>query len=201
MVKKVLSATEIKIRHAAKAIFLEKGFDWARTRDIAQKAWVNLALLNYYFWWKENLCREVILDILRDMTNHMMEIFNNEGTSFEEKITIFTREYIDLIAKNHKLIPFIAEWIKNNFNLVQQKIKKDETLFLNTVFFKQYLQKTKKTAEDFKIFYINMLSLIVFPIIGGPFLRTFLDYSEEQYRTFLFSRKEAIPTMILSFLE
>jgi len=51
MIKKINSETERKIKQAAKEIFLSKWLSWARTREITEKAWVNLALLNYYFWW------------------------------------------------------------------------------------------------------------------------------------------------------
>ena len=47
--------TEEKILEAASEVFTEKGFAGTRTRDIAEKAGINLALLNYYFRSKEKL--------------------------------------------------------------------------------------------------------------------------------------------------
>jgi AcrR family transcriptional regulator len=49
------SSTEDKIKNAAKIVFHKKGYAAARTRDIAEEAGINLALLNYYFRSKEKL--------------------------------------------------------------------------------------------------------------------------------------------------
>ncbi|MGC3977884.1 MAG: TetR family transcriptional regulator [Paludibacteraceae bacterium] len=50
-------STEEKIKQSAEKVFMEKGFFGARTRDIADEAGINLALLNYYFRSKENLLK------------------------------------------------------------------------------------------------------------------------------------------------
>jgi AcrR family transcriptional regulator len=42
-------STEEKIKEAAGIVFTKKGYGNARTRDIAEEAGINLALLNYYF--------------------------------------------------------------------------------------------------------------------------------------------------------
>ena len=47
-------STEEKIMNAARAVFQRKGFAGTRTRDIAEEAGINLALLNYYFRSKQN---------------------------------------------------------------------------------------------------------------------------------------------------
>lgn len=46
--------TEAKILEAARTIFHKKGYAATRTRDIAEEAGINLALLNYYFRSKES---------------------------------------------------------------------------------------------------------------------------------------------------
>lgn len=40
-------STEEKIKAAAKKLFTKNGFEATRTRDIAEEAGINLALLNY----------------------------------------------------------------------------------------------------------------------------------------------------------
>jgi AcrR family transcriptional regulator len=49
-----------RILHAALEVFAERGFEGARTRDIAARADVNLGLLSYYFGEKEKLWRESV---------------------------------------------------------------------------------------------------------------------------------------------
>jgi hypothetical protein len=53
-------ATRVAILDAARAIFSEKGFDAAGTREIADRAGVNAALINRYFGSKEGLFAEAI---------------------------------------------------------------------------------------------------------------------------------------------
>ncbi|MFV0289726.1 MAG: TetR family transcriptional regulator, partial [Mangrovibacterium sp.] len=48
-------STEEKIMEAARKVFHAKGFAATRTRDIAEEAGINLALLNYYFKSKQKL--------------------------------------------------------------------------------------------------------------------------------------------------
>ena len=42
------TTTEEKIKAAARVVFHKKGYAATRTRDIAEEAGINLALLNYY---------------------------------------------------------------------------------------------------------------------------------------------------------
>jgi AcrR family transcriptional regulator len=48
-------STEEKIKQAARDLFQEKGFSATKTRDIAERSGINLALLNYYFRSKSKL--------------------------------------------------------------------------------------------------------------------------------------------------
>ena len=59
MTEKEIS-TEEKILETASKVFTEKGFSGTRTRDIAEHAGINLALLNYYFRSKEKLFEQVM---------------------------------------------------------------------------------------------------------------------------------------------
>ena len=49
-----------KLKHAAIALFAEKGFHETSVRDIARQAGVNPSLINYHFGGKEELYRGII---------------------------------------------------------------------------------------------------------------------------------------------
>ncbi|GEM_PF-494339 len=57
--------TDKRILFAAKREFAEKGFSGARMGAIAKEAEVNQALIHYYFKSKENLYRQVLLQLFR----------------------------------------------------------------------------------------------------------------------------------------
>lgn len=58
--KKIDQTTEEKIKIAARKLFTRKGFAAVKTRDIAEEAGINLALLNYYFRSKEKLFKLIM---------------------------------------------------------------------------------------------------------------------------------------------
>lgn len=62
--KRNADATRADIIEAAKFVFTDKGFDQAGTREIADKAGVNVALINRYFGSKEGLFREAVMPAL-----------------------------------------------------------------------------------------------------------------------------------------
>ena len=72
-------STEEKIKEAAKKVFLKKGYAATRTRDIAEEAGINLALLNYYFRSKEKLFDLIMLEKLEKFFGVIAPVLNNTG--------------------------------------------------------------------------------------------------------------------------
>ena len=62
--KRDSEATRLEIIEAAKFVFTDKGFDQAGTREIADRAGVNIALINRYFGSKEGLFNETVIPAL-----------------------------------------------------------------------------------------------------------------------------------------
>ena len=200
MTKKLNLETEEKIKQAAKEIFLQKGYDGSRTREITEKAWVNLALLNYYFWWKKELFNIIMFELLEDFRDSMFLLLNDKNTSFNEKIRGFCDSYFDNNITNIKILPFILDSIRANIKTVQEKIIEDNNIFSKTVFAEQYMQKTWKWINEFKEFFINFMWLITFPIIWAPILTTFFELNEKQYLEYLKKRKELILKIVPSII-
>ena len=70
--KKIDTSTEEKIKEAARTVFHKKGFAATRTRDIAEEADINLALLNYYFRSKAKLFEIIMVETLQMFINGML---------------------------------------------------------------------------------------------------------------------------------
>lgn len=196
MVKKINSETERKIKQAAKEIFLSKWLSWARTREITEKAWVNLALLNYYFWWKDELYNVIMIEILEDFKGTILKMLNNQETSFEEKLESFANSYYESIVANPRVFPFILNILEQDINSVGSKTITKEESVLHSYFAKQYIETTGKNIDDFKEFFINFLWLIAFPIIWAPLFTSLFEFSEKQYHDFLLRRKSLIKKII-----
>ena len=83
--------TEQKILKAADKIFTQKGYAATRTRDIAEEAGTNLALLNYYFGSKERLFKYVVQGKLKMLLGAMGPALSDGQISLEEKISLITQ--------------------------------------------------------------------------------------------------------------
>jgi AcrR family transcriptional regulator len=76
--RKVAAAAEGPARErilaAALQVFAERGFDGARTRDIAERAGVNLGLLSYYFDGKEPLWRSAVSRAFEELAADLADV-------------------------------------------------------------------------------------------------------------------------------
>ena len=72
------NSTEQKIFEAATQLFLEKGVDRTSVREIATKANINLALMNYYFRSKENLFDAIFSKLVKSNSKNLIEILDSD---------------------------------------------------------------------------------------------------------------------------
>jgi TetR/AcrR family fatty acid metabolism transcriptional regulator len=98
--------TSEKILSAARELFEEKGFDLTSVREIATKADVNVALINYHFGSKENLLL-AIMEQSVDTTRLKLNDINQSPSTPIEKLSQVIDLYVDKIFSNckyHQLI-------------------------------------------------------------------------------------------------
>ncbi|WP_440683768.1 TetR/AcrR family transcriptional regulator [Cysteiniphilum halobium] len=110
--------TRQKILSAAKSIFLEKGFDAAYIKDIAELAKVNTNLVFHHFTNKETLWRKVKLSVLeQDFTTPDYDF--SSAKAFFKSILDYRFE---LYSKHPDLVKF-AQW---------QQLTKNESALIGT---------------------------------------------------------------------
>lgn len=195
-------STEEKIKKAARIVFHKKGFAASRTRDIAEEAGINLALLNYYFRSKEKLFVLVMIETLSEFFGSVSVIINNPETTFEEKIEQFAAGYIDLIFREPDIPLFIMSEIRNNPEQLLQKVDIRNTVF-NSVFIRQFaeaVEQGKIKDKNFLHFMMNFIGLIVFPFIAKPLLQAISGLTEEQFNGLIEERKKLIPVWIKAMM-
>lgn len=188
------SETEQKIKKAASIVFKQKGFKETRTRDIAEQADVNLALINYYYKSKEALFNEIMTETLQSFQNDLYQYFNDPKTSASEKISIIANNYISLLQKEPNLPLFMIKEVYKSSDFLGNKLIPDEFIE-NSVFQKQLLE-TGKCKVEIENLIINTMSLIVFPIICKPLIQVFFKKNEQEYFTYLEQRRKEIPIWI-----
>ena len=197
MTEKEIS-TEEKILEAASKVFTEKGFSGTRTRDIAEKAGINLALLNYYFRSKEKLFEQVMKIKVVLLFGKIFPILSNEKTSLEEKIDLASEKYFEILSKNPNLPLFvISEIQKKNSNIT--KIIPVNKIFENSVIIKQI--KEKRPEINPLHYLVNFLAMTIFPFVAKPVFNAFELTNEEEYHQFISERRKLVPIWIKQLLE
>ncbi|CEN39034.1 TetR/AcrR family transcriptional regulator [Capnocytophaga cynodegmi] len=202
-VKTLDTTTEEKIKEAARVVFYKKGYAATRTRDIAEEAGINLALLNYYFRSKEKLFDMIMLEIVTGFMHTMATILNNENSNLEKKVELVASHYIDFITKEPNIPIFMLSEIRNNSGGLLEKLPIKQ-LVMNSVFFRQHQEavaKGKITEPNPLHFLMNLLSLVVFPFIGQPLLQGISGLNETQFNKLMQERKKLIPVWIKAMMK
>lgn len=181
--------TEQKIIQAANKLFTQKGYAATRTRDIAEEAGTNLALLNYYFGSKENLFKKVVQEKLKMLLGAIGPVLSNEHISLEDKIRTITENYTNLLLEHEELPIFILN-----------------ELTVNKVLFAEITQNTRQNAQPVlenqlkergvemsaTDLIINTLSMIIFPFVAKPLITSSGLVKEDEFVGFVTERKAKI---------
>ena len=191
-------STEEKILEAASEVFTEKWFAGTRTRDIAEKAGINLALLNYYFRSKEKLFEQVMKIKVVLLFGKIFPILSNEKTSLEEKIELASEKYFEILSRNPNLPLFvISEIQKKNSNI--SKIIPINKIFENSIIINQI--KEKRPEINPLHYLVNFLAMTIFPFLAKPVFNAFELTNEEEYHQFISERRKLVPIWIKQLLE
>lgn len=196
-------STEEKIKDAARVVFHEKGFAATRTRDIAEEAGLNLALLNYYFRSKEKLFEIIMLETMMGFVSGMMFVFNDEESSFEEKLEKTVSSYIDLLIREPQIPLFIMNELQRNPAGLAGKLN-IKSILMKSVFARQYQeQMVRRGGEPLHImhFLMNIMGLIVFPFVGRPMLKIIGNLNDEQFTAMMRERKKLVPVWLAAMLK
>lgn len=185
--------TEQKIIIAAKEVFTKKGYAATRTRDIAEEAGINLALLNYYFKSKENLFKIIINEKFMELFGKLAPIITDENISIEEKIEKLVSYYTNLLTENPDLPIFVLNELKNNENVFDESLQSARALS-QPIVEKQIREKGIETSVPTII--VNILSLTIFPFIVKPLLTSSGLVSKEEFEGFIEERQKMIPEWI-----
>ena len=193
------TSTEEKIKEAAHIVFTRKGFAATRTRDIAQEAGLNLALLNYYFRSKENLFDIVMKENMQRFLKGIGGVLNDKTITLQGKLSIIAENYINMLEKNPDLPLFILSEIKANPGKLAADMKFKE-IILRSDFYRQLRQKLGNKINPIH-FIMNILSITIFPFVASPLLKIVGELQQNDFNTLMEERKTMIPLWIEAMLK
>src|ERR1700710_2941246 len=191
-------STEEKIKEAARTVFTRKGFAATRTRDIAEEAGLNLALLNYYFRSKEKLFEIVMLEKMQVFFGFIGPIIYNEKTSIEIKVDGIVSQYVDMLQTNPDIPFFVMGEARNNPAILSNAMPRKDFL-KNSVFIKQL--KEKKPDQDPYQFLLNMLAMVIFPFLMRPVFQKITDMEDAKFKQMMNERRKLVPVWCKALLK
>ncbi len=196
-INKELSSEE-KIIEAARKLFTQKGFAATKTRDIAEEADSNLALLNYYFRSKQNLFQIIIEKEFEELFGIITPILSNKEISLEEKIETLVSSYTKLLLGNPDLPFFVLSEIKDN-DFIAKRVKQNAEILSQPIIENQ-LREGGYRVSAFN-FIMNVMSLTLFPFMSKPLFVTSGLVNEEEFAHFIEQRKKDIPKWVMNTLK
>lgn len=190
--------TEQKIIMAADKLFTQKGYAATRTRDIAEGAGTNLALLNYYFGSKEKLFKKVVQEKMKILLGAIGPVLSDENISIDNKIRIITENYTNLLLENEELPIFILNELTVNKDLFAEitQINRQNAL---PVLEKQLKEIGANISASDLI--LNTLSMVMFPFVAKPLITTSKLVDEDDFVDFVTERKSKIEKWINTIIK
>lgn len=195
-------STEARIKEAARKLFTQKGFAATRTRDIAQEAGINLALLNYYFRSKQKLFDLVMMENFRKFLAGMTINFQDKTLTMQKRVEKIVTAYVDFLTEFPDLPLFILNEIRGNPSRLAMQID-EEIGPRRSAFFKELMESKKQGKVDLEPFHFvaNLVGLTVFPFVGRPLLQRVTGVSDEQFNRLMQERKKLVPMWIAMMLK
>jgi len=148
------------IMEAAIELFAEKGFEGTSIRDLATKADVNVAMINYYFGSKEKLFECMVKQKAAYTKDILEEIVNNEHLSEIEKIDRIIDSYVSRLFSNRKFHRVIhQELMLNEREVLQDAIV--NLLFPNSLLLRNVIDAGVKKGVFKKVDSLLVVATIV----------------------------------------
>jgi len=194
--------TEEKIKEAAKDIFMKKGYSATKTRDIAEHAGINLALLNYYFRSKEKLFNQIMMESMSSFFQGMIMVFMDKESDLEQKFIKIVDGYIEQIKQQPDTPLFILSEMQRNPDEFLSKMTK-KLKIQDTILYQQLIAeigKEKLESVNPIHFLVNLMSMTLFPFIAKSMLEHIGDINSQQFNALMEERKMLIPMWIKQML-
>lgn len=194
--------TEQQILAAAKEVFQIKGMEGARMQEIADAAGINKAMLHYYYKSKEMLFQAVFKSAFLLLAPQLNAILNDDS-SVEDKIKNFTINYTNFMTKHPYLPNFIFQELNRKEDFILKL--KENTGFPNLTKFQIKVEQEinqgilNPIAAD--QLFVNIVALNIFPFLGKPLIKAFVDKDDKTFEEFVEIRKIEVANFIINSIK
>ena len=99
--------TREALKGAAREVFARQGFEGARTREIAERAGANKAMISYHFGGKGGLFTAVVLEDVIVAKENFKRAMDAAGSP-SERLGAFMRAMADVVRERPTFLPLLA---------------------------------------------------------------------------------------------
>jgi TetR/AcrR family transcriptional regulator len=202
--------TEIRILQAARTVFIRRGTAGTRMQEIAEEAGVNQALLHYYFRSKERLAEAVFSETAGRMFPTVVGILGGDLT-IEEKVVQMVDMWFDTMSRSPFLPGYIISELHHHPERIPQLVGNLAGNNLGSALEPVFAKLDKQLASEARRglirrisaqqFFVNMLSLSVFPFAARPMLCAAFSLDDESFQRFIALRRKELPQFIMNALK
>lgn len=190
---------EDHILEVAAEVFTKKGYAATRTRDIAEAAGFNVALIHYYYKNKDRLFELVATKALMEFRRIMDRVFTEE-LPLHHKIKIFVEEYTNFFKANPYLPLFIVTESEKNPDKIAAITHYKKTNVVMEKQLKELAQQGIIRPISIANFIENLVGLTVFPFLSKALVMREANLSHQDFEDMLEERKTIVPDMIINYL-
>ncbi|ARA92718.1 TetR family transcriptional regulator [Rhodothermaceae bacterium RA] len=189
--------TETRIFEAARAVFVEQGFDGARMQEIADRAGINKALLHYYYRSKARLFEAVFRASAAEVLGQAATALRQDQP-LPDRLTTFVHTYIDLIRANPHLPAFVLEELRRNPDALKAVVAEHTPGLLDALGrgIEDAVAAGRLRRIDPAHLLAHLIGLCIIPFIARPMLQTATQMDDAAYDAFLEARKEEVSAFI-----
>ena len=194
-------STEQKIKDAARAVFIAKGFSGCSTREIAKASGMNVALVNYYFRSKSQLFQLIFNAAMEDFTNTMVEVFSCDFT-LQEKMRILIEKEYEFLSQHPELPSFIIQETNRESNIAHDNFSFFQKIS-NTGIFQQCVEAQQRgEMREIDIFNLTLLILsnCHYPFMSRNMLKGMLKLDDYQLIPSIEVHKKHVSNLLIAYL-
>ncbi len=199
--KTLEQATALRIKEAARDVFLEKGYDGTTMKAIADRSKVNKALLHYYYRCKNNLFLLVFEEEFQRLLQIGRESLLDPKIPLHEKVERWVDGEFRFLSEIPGLPLFLVSEFHRNMDLIPDLLKK-----MNMTDMARHLKSynmelaTHGHGMSIEELFTMILSLLFFPFIGAPVIRFMWDLSPERWAEIQAKQLGVIKELIRKYL-
>lgn len=165
-----------KIKEAALDLFYFQGYKGTTTRQIADKAKTNLALISYYFGGKKGLVETIMIQFYEEYFKQLeasLKMADAEQKQ-RERLWVIISSAFDYLAAQYKMTRFIYRELSLDSMLIREVM----TTYLTKekFFFQTLFNELKKVGElpsnsDLDMIVLQLLNLLYMPFLQHQVIR------------------------------